>query len=428
MSEELNGKLNDCHEMVRQLEALKSRTNEEMKEYESELVRLDNAELLEDVDSGLKQARRAIADLERLIDATNDVIEKDEEKFATIADFEKSNKVAKHAPKDDDSDLDNNHIIPAGVDVVVEPKKQDKKKSSAAKVDEELDILDDEVKEIEFNLNDHIARIKRLEEIKSTLKKQKQDKKDHIARVKRLEEIKSTLKKRKQDKKKSSAAKVDEELVILEEPAAKVDEELFIADLERVIDETNDIIEEKEEFATIAKVEKSNKVAKHAPKDDGSDVDNNHIIPAGVDVVARQKKQDEKKSSAAKLDEEMDKLDEEMDILDEEVKEIEVKLKDHYERINRLERIKSTLMDTVDVERYWQADTEQMQLRVGLRAVLKKPRDVERYVQADAEQIQLKLSVQAIQEIVEKKKEELEVIWKRMKELEQMKSDLAETI
>ena len=404
MSEELNGKLNDCHEMVRQLEAVKSRTNEEMKEYESELVRLDSAELLEDVDSGLKQARRAIADLERLIDATNDVIEKDEEKFATIADFEKSNKVAKHAPKDDDSDLDNNHIIPAGVDVVVEPKKQDKKKSSAAKVDEEFDILDDEVKEIEFNLNDHIARIKRLEEIKSTLKK------------------------RKQDKKKSSAAKVDEELVILEEPAAKVDEELFIADLERVIDETNDIIEEKEEFATIAKVEKSNKVAKHAPKDDGSDADNNHIIPAGVDVVARQKKQDEKKSSAAKLDEEMDKLDEEMDILDEEVKEIEVKLKDHYERINRLERIKSTLMDTVDVERYWQADTEQMQLRVGLRAVLKKPRDVERYVQADAEQIQLKLSVQAIQEIVEKKKEELEVIWKRMKELEQMKSDLAETI
>ena len=404
MSEELNGKLNDCHEMVRQLEAVKSRTNEEMKEYESELVRLDSAELLEDVDSGLKQARRAIADLERLIDATNDVIEKDEEEFATIADFEKSNKVAKHAPKDDDSDLDNNHIIPAGVDVVVEPKKQDKKKSSAAKVDEEFDILDDEVKEIEFNLNDHIARIKRLEEIKSTLKK------------------------RKQDKKKSSAAKVDEELVILEEPAAKVDEELFIADLERVIDETNDIIEEKEEFATIAKVEKSNKVAKHAPKDDGSDADNNHIIPAGVDVVARQKKQDEKKSSAAKLDEEMDKLDEEMDILDEEVKEIEVKLKDHYERINRLERIKSTLMDTVDVERYWQADTEQMQLRVGLRATLKKPRDVERYVQADAEQIQLKLSVQAIQEIVEKKKEELEVIWKRMKELEQMKSDLAETI
>ena len=198
--------------------------------------------------------------------------------------------------------------------------------------------------------------------------------------------------------------------------------------MERVIDETNDIIEEKEEFATIAKVEKSNKVAKHAPKDDGSDADNNHIIPAGVDVVARQKKQDEKKSSAAKLDEEMDKLDEEMDILDEEVKEIEVKLKDHYERINRLERIKSTLMDTVDVERYWQADTEQMQLRVGLRAILKKPIDVERYVQADAEQIQLKLSVQAIQEIVEKKKEELEVIWKRMKELEQMKSDLAETI
>ena len=234
--EELNGKLNDCHEMVRQLEAVKSRTNEEMKEYESELVRLDNAELLEDVDSGLKQARRAIADLERLIDATNDVIEKDEEKFATIADFEKSNKVAKHAPKDDDSDLDNNHIIPAGVDVVVEPKKQDKKKSSAAKVDEEFDILDDEVKEIEFNLNDHIARIKRLEEIKSTLKKQKQDKKDHIARVKRLEEIKSTLKKRKQDKKKSSAAKVDEELVILEEPAAKVDEELFILEEVEVIE------------------------------------------------------------------------------------------------------------------------------------------------------------------------------------------------
>ena len=251
--EELNGKLNDFHEMVRQLEAVKSTMNEEMEGYESELVRLDNADLLEDVDTGLKQARRAIADLER------------------------------------------------------------------------------------------------------------------------------------------------------------------------VIDETNDIIEEKEEFATIAKVEKSNKVAKHAPKDDGSDADNNHIIPAGVDVVARQKKQDEKKSSAAKLDEEMD-------ILDEEVKEIEVKLKDHFERINRLERIKSTLMDTVDVERYWQADTEQMQLRVGLRAVLKKPRDVERYVQADAEQIQLKLSVQAIQEIVEKKKEELEVIWKRMKELEQMKSDLAETI
>ena len=257
---ELNGKLNDFHEMVRQLEAVKSTMNEEMEGYESELVRLDNADLLEDVDTGLKQARRAIADLER------------------------------------------------------------------------------------------------------------------------------------------------------------------------VIDETNDIIEEKEEFATIAKVEKSNKVAKHAPKDDGSDADNNHIIPAGVDVVARQKKQDEKKSSAAKLDEEMDKLDEEMDILDEEVKEIEVKLKDHYERINRLERIKSTLMDTIDVERYWQADTEQMQLRVGLRAVLKKPRDVERYVQADAEQIQLKLSVQAIQEIVEKKKEELEVIWKRMKELEERKSDSAETI
>ena len=105
-----------------------------------------------------------------------------------------------------------------------------------------------------------------------------------------------------------------------------------------------------------------------------------------------------------------------------------MKLKDHYERINRLERIKSTLMDTVDVERYWQADTEQMQLRVGLRATLKKPIDVERYVQADAEQMQLRLAVQAIQEIVEKKKEELEVIWKRMKELEQMKSDLAETI
>ena len=220
--EELTGKLNDCHEMVRQLEAchemvrqleaLKSTTNEEMKGYDCELVRLENAELLEDVDRELKQARRTIADLERLIDATNDVIETDEEEFATIADFEKNNKVAKHAPKDDDSDVDNNHISPAGVDVVVKPKKQDKKKSSAAKVDEELDILDDEVKEIELNLNDHIARIKRLEEIKSTLKKQKQD------------------------KKKSYAGKVDKELVILEDPAAKVDEELFILEEVEVIE------------------------------------------------------------------------------------------------------------------------------------------------------------------------------------------------
>ena len=117
-----------------------------------------------------------------------------------------------------------------------------------------------------------------------------------------------------------------------------------------------------------------------------------------------------------------------MDILDEEVKEIEVKLKDHFERINRLEEIKSTLMNTIDVERYWLADTEQMQLRVGLRATLKKPIDVERYVQADAEQMQLRLAVQAIMEIVEKKKEELEVIWKRMNELEERKSDSAETI
>ena len=152
-----------------------------------------------------------------------------------------------------------------------------------------------------------------------------------------------------------------------------------------------------------------------------STMNDDHIIPAGVDVVVEPKKQDKKKSSAAKLEEEMD-------ILDEEVKEIEVKLKDHFERINRLEEIKSTLMNTIDVERYWLADTEQMQLRVGLRATLKKPRDVERYVQADAEQMQLRLAVQAIMEIVEKKKEELEDIWKRMNELEERKSDSAETI
>ena len=150
-------------------------------------------------------------------------------------------------------------------------------------------------------------------------------------------------------------------------------------------------------------------------------MNDDHIIPAGVDVVVEPKKQDKKKSSAAKLEEEMD-------ILDEEVKEIEVKLKDYFERINRLEEIKSTLMNTIDVERYWLADTEQMQLRVGLRATLKKPRDVERYVQADAEQMQLRLAVQAIMEIVEKKKEELEDIWKRMNELEERKSDSAETI
>ena len=293
MSEELNGKLNDCHEMVRQLEAVKSRTNEEMKEYESELVRLDNAELLEDVDSGLKQARRAIADLERLIDATNDVIEKDEEKFATIADFEKSNKVAKHAPKDDDSDLDNNHIIPAGVDVVVEPKKQDKKKSSAAKVDEELDILDDEVKEIELNLNDHIARIKRLEEIKSTLKKQKQDKKDHIARIKRLEEIKSTLKKQKQDKKKSSAAKVDEELVILEEPAAKVDEELFILEEEVEVIELNlnDYIARIKRLEVIKSTLKEPKDAERYSQADAKQMQLRVAVQATMEIVEKKKEE-----------------------------------------------------------------------------------------------------------------------------------------
>ena len=165
---ELDAKLNDYHEMVRQLEAVKSTMNEEMKRYDSELVRLENAEVEEDVDWRLKQARRAIADLERVIDETNDIIEeKEEEEFSTIADFEKSNKVAEHAPKD----ADNNHISPAGVDVVAKQNNQDKKKSSAAKVDEELDILEEEVIELESDLNDFQARIKRLEEIKSTSKK-----------------------------------------------------------------------------------------------------------------------------------------------------------------------------------------------------------------------------------------------------------------
>ena len=140
---ELNGKLNDYHEMVRQLEAVKSTMTEEIKRYDSELVRLENAEMEEDVDRGLKQARRAIADLERVIDdETNDIIEEKEDEFVTIAEFEESNKVAKHAPKDDDSDLDNNHIIPAVVDVVAKQNKQDKKKSSAAKVGEELESIE----------------------------------------------------------------------------------------------------------------------------------------------------------------------------------------------------------------------------------------------------------------------------------------------
>ena len=167
----LQGELNDYHEMVRQLEAVKSTMNEELEGYESELVRLDNYEMVEDIDRALKHARRAIADLERVIDVTNDISDEEEE-VASIAEVEKTNKVSKHAPKDDDSDVANSHIIPAGVDVVAKQKKQDKKKSSAhAKVDEELEILDEEVKEIEFKLNDYTERIKRLEEIKSKLKK-----------------------------------------------------------------------------------------------------------------------------------------------------------------------------------------------------------------------------------------------------------------
>ena len=166
----LQGQLNDYHEMVRQLEAVKSTMNEELKGYESELVRLDNAEMVEDFDRALNQARRAIADLERVIDVTNDISDEEEE-VASIAEVEKTNKVSKHAPKDDDSDVANSHIIPAGVDVVAKQKKQDKKKSSAhAKVDEELEILDEEVKDIEFKLKDYNERIERLEEIKSELK------------------------------------------------------------------------------------------------------------------------------------------------------------------------------------------------------------------------------------------------------------------
>ena len=166
----LQGELNDYHEMVRQLEAVKSTMNEELEGYESELVRLDNAEMVEDFDRALNQARRAIADLERVIDVTNDISDEEEE-VASIAEVEKTNKVSKHAPKDDDSDVANSHIIPAGVDVVAKQKKQDKKKSSAhAKVDEELEILDEEVKDIEFKLKDYNERIERLEEIKSKLK------------------------------------------------------------------------------------------------------------------------------------------------------------------------------------------------------------------------------------------------------------------
>ena len=166
----LQGELNDYHEMVRQLEAVKSTMNEELEGYESELVRLDNYEMVEDIDRALKHARRAIADLERVIDVTNDISDEEEE-VASIAEVEKTNKVSKHAPKDDDSDVANSHIIPAGVDVVAKQKKQDKKKSSAhAKVNEELEILDEEVKEIEFKLKDYNERIERLEEIKSKLK------------------------------------------------------------------------------------------------------------------------------------------------------------------------------------------------------------------------------------------------------------------
>jgi hypothetical protein len=166
----LQGELNDYHEMVRQLEAVKSTMNEELEGYESELVRLDNAEMVEDFDRALNQARRAIADLERVIDVTNDISDEEEE-VASIAEVEKTNKVSKHAPKDDDSDVANSHIIPAGVDVVAKQKKQDKKKSSAhAKVDEEMEILDEEVKDIEFKLKDYNERIERLEEIKSKLK------------------------------------------------------------------------------------------------------------------------------------------------------------------------------------------------------------------------------------------------------------------
>ena len=166
----LQGELNHYHEMVRQLEAVKSTMNEELEGYESELVRLDNYEMVEDFDRALKHARRAIADLERVIDVTNDISDEEEE-VASIAEVEKTNKVSKHAPKDDDSDVANSHIIPAGVDVVAKQKKQDKKKSSAhAKVDEELEILDEEVKDIEFKLKDYNERIKRLEEIKSKLK------------------------------------------------------------------------------------------------------------------------------------------------------------------------------------------------------------------------------------------------------------------
>ena len=167
-----------------------------------------------------------------------------------------------------ESTMNDDHIIPAGVDVVVEPKKQDKKKSSAAKVDEELDILDDEVKEIEFNLNDHIARIKRLVEIKSTLKKQKQD------------------------KKKSYAGKVDKELVILEDPAAKVDEELFILEEVEVIElNLNDYIARIKRLEVIKSTLKKPIDAERYSQADAKQMQLRVAVQATMEIVEKKKEE-----------------------------------------------------------------------------------------------------------------------------------------
>ena len=188
-----------------------------------------------------------------------------------------------------------------------------------------LTFIKNELRELYF------VRIQRLREYKSRVKEQGERDASECVKMVSAELVATTVKellwvsKRIQDSRRAIdliknmielakatsdvIEKEEEEIVTIAEVEKSNEEEEFVTIAEvdnsrratREVIETNDIIEEKEqEFATIAEVVNSNKVAKVA---------NNHIIPAGGDVVAKHKKQDKKKSCAAKFGEELESIE-----------------------------------------------------------------------------------------------------------------------